>query len=96
MNSISNDILTRGHDTISGTASKLGSKMRSRTEYAASAGYRRSAYAGGTKGMKLSLGDAEAEADLESIGVTTSNSFQADLVSSFNDTAAPATVPDKK
>lgn len=91
MTDVSAILGNRGHEAISMTASKLGSKMKDSFSYTSSQSYRTSSYAASSRGMGISSLDAEAAEDMKSIGIVMTNTAQEEVTKSF---VAPVIVPD--
>ena len=89
MNDTSEDFVTRGHVAISNTTAKIGTRMRSASEFTKSSGYRASTYSAGTRAMGLSGSDSEAAEDLAEIGVNFVNSAQESIMESFKGDETP-------
>lgn len=92
MKSFSVDLRQRGLSGLDSVASSMGDKMANATLYASNAGYLTSMARGATRGTGVACYDAGAEADLHSMGVSTTTSSTARLAAEFQ-RAVPAPTP---
>lgn len=88
----SEDMGRRGLKGLADIGAKIGGRVRSKSLYAASAGYRMSVQRGATRAVGTSGLDGEAQADLIGANYCLENSAQADMVDAFR--AEPRPAPD--
>lgn len=90
------DVNSRGHDAISFTSSRLGSRMTDAHTYSNSSGYFRSISNGVTRSVGTASFSAEAALDLTNVGCSLNTTSQTNMVNQFagGNTAAPNVAPE--
>lgn len=79
MTNTSADYQSRGHGDLAQVANNVGAKMGNAAVYSVSSGYLNSMKSAGTRGVGTSSLDAQAAADLGTVGVSLNNSAQDDM-----------------